>query len=88
MFYTYIIQCADKTYYCGYTTNLKDRVNDHNESTKGAKYTKSRRPTKLVYSEEFDSKSGAMKREAEIKKLSRLQKKSLILLNKHAQHKV
>ena len=77
MYYTYILECADGTYYCGYTNNVAERVKTHNEG-KGAKYTKSRLPVKVIYSEEFKTKSEAMKREAEIKKLSRVMKEALI----------
>lgn len=79
--YTYIVECSDKTYYCGYTTNLKERVSKHNTSKQGAKYTKGRRPVKLVYFERFDSKSEAMIREAKIKKMSKEQKKNLVYNN-------
>jgi putative endonuclease len=77
-YYTYILQCSDSTLYTGWTTDLDKRVLTHNTLKTGAKYTSMRRPVKLVYSEEFESKSMAMKRECEIKKLSRLQKKDLI----------
>lgn len=80
--YTYILECIDKTYYCGYTTDLATRVSDHNFSSQGAKYTKGRRPVKLVYFEKFDSKSQALKREFKIKKMSRLQKLHLVKMFK------
>lgn len=73
MFYTYILECKDGTFYCGYTNNIDERVKTHNEG-KGAKYTKSRLPVKLIYFEEFRTKSEAMKREAAIKKLTREEK--------------
>lgn len=81
MYYTYILECADKSFYCGYTNDLNARVEKHNRG-EGAKYTKSRRPVKLIYSEEFPTKSLAMKRECEIKKLRRSAK--LKLLEEHA----
>ena len=81
MYYTYILECADKSFYCGYTNDLNARVEKHNRG-EGAKYTKSRRPVKLIYSEEFPTKSLAMKRECEIKKLRRSAK--LTLLEEHA----
>jgi len=71
------MECADKTYYTGVTTDLKRREAEHN-GTLGAKYTKARRPVRLVYFEELENRSGAQKREAEIKKLTKLNKKSLI----------
>lgn len=77
MNYTYLLQCADGTLYCGWTNHLKKRVEAHNAG-KGAKYTRSRRPVALVYYEEFDTKAEAMRREAAIKKLSRSQKLMLI----------
>ena len=76
-YYVYIVECSDGTYYCGYTNKLEERVKEHNYSKTGAKYTKARRPVKLVYSERLSTKSKAMKREYEIKKLTRKQKKEL-----------
>lgn len=81
-YYVYIVECSDSTYYCGYTTNLDDRIKDHNYSKTGAKYTKSRRPVKLIYAEELRSKTQAMKREIEIKKLRRRAKEILVMSNK------
>ena len=76
--YIYIVECADKTLYTGYTNNLQKRMETHNAG-KGAKYTKTRLPVKLVYSEEFDDKESAMKREWFIKnRLSRADKLELI----------
>lgn len=76
--YVYILECADKTYYTGYTTNVERRLRVHNEG-KGAKYTKYRRPCKIVYYESFSDKSLAMRREYQIKQLSRKEKKELIV---------
>ena len=76
-YYTYILKCADDTLYCGYTDDVKKRLDVHN-SGKGAKYTKSRLPVEVVYEESFATKSEAMKRECEIKKLSREDKMKLI----------
>jgi putative endonuclease len=78
MYFVYILQCHDSTLYTGVTTDLARRVKEHNSSALGAKYTKSRRPCKLVYSKEFDSRSAAQKAEARIKKLPRSQKLSII----------
>ncbi|MBF9297405.1 MULTISPECIES: GIY-YIG nuclease family protein [Mammaliicoccus] len=75
--YTYILECKDQTLYTGYTTDLDRRLKVHNEG-KGAKYTKVRRPVKLVYHETFDNKSEALKREYALKQLSRKQKLALI----------
>ncbi len=78
-YYVYIVECSDGTYYTGYTRNISRRINEHNYSIKkAAKYTRSRRPVKLVYSEVHNSVSSALKREYQIKKLSRKQKKDLI----------
>ncbi|WP_027089205.1 GIY-YIG nuclease family protein [Thomasclavelia saccharogumia] len=79
--YVYIIKCADNTYYTGWTTNIEKRIIVHN-SGKGAKYTKSRRPVNLVYFEELENKSLALKREHAIKQLTRKQKEDLIKLAK------
>ncbi|MFR7592211.1 MAG: GIY-YIG nuclease family protein [Longibaculum sp.] len=77
MNYTYILQCCDKSFYTGWTNNLEKRLLTHNKG-KGAKYTKARLPVELVYYEEFETKSQAMKREWEIKQLTHLQKQELI----------
>ena len=75
--YTYILRCADGTYYCGWTNNLDRRLKAHNEG-KGAKYTRPRRPVELVYYESFSTKTEAMRREYEIKQLPRTKKEELI----------
>ena len=77
MTYTYIVKCKDDSLYTGYTTDIKNRINNHN-SGKGAIYTKGRRPVELVYFETFESKSEALKREIAIKKLPRSKKEQLI----------
>ncbi|MCF7835769.1 MAG: GIY-YIG nuclease family protein [Candidatus Marinimicrobia bacterium] len=78
MHYIYILECADKTLYTGYTNNLEKRLKAHNETKQGAHYTKIRRPVKLVYFEEFKTLKEARQRENEIKSWSREQKLSLI----------
>lgn len=78
MYYLYIVKCADSTFYTGITTDLKRRVGEHNDSKLGAKYTKARRPVKLVYSKKFKNKSLATKEEMRIKKLTRKEKLDLI----------
>ena len=65
-YFVYILECSDKTLYTGYTNDLDKRLDAHN-SGKGAKYTKNRLPVKLIYSEEYDTKSKAMSREWHIK---------------------
>lgn len=77
MNYTYIIECKDKTFYTGWTNHLQKRIKAHNDG-KGAKYTKSRLPVRLVYYEVYETKQEAMKREYAIKQLTREQKKKLI----------
>ena len=77
-FYVYILECADKTLYTGYTNDLEKRLKAHNEG-KGAKYTKNRLPVKIVYHEEFDDKKEAMSREWFIKhRMTREEKVKLI----------
>lgn len=77
MYYIYILKCADKTLYTGSTNDLEKRVAAHNGAKSGAKYTRARRPVKLVYSEKFRTKSKAMKREWEIKQMDRKEKLEL-----------
>ena len=74
--YVYIVECSDGTFYTGWTTDVEKRVAKHN-AKKGAKYTRSRLPVKLAY-EEAETKQQAMRREAEIKRLSRQAKQQLI----------
>jgi putative endonuclease len=76
-FYCYILECADGTYYTGWTTDPPRREKQHNAG-KGARYTSTRRPVKLVYTEELPDKISALKRELAIKSLKREQKKKLI----------
>ena len=75
--YTYILQCSDGTLYTGWTNSLEERIAAHNAG-KGAKYTKNRRPVRLVHVEVFPTKEEAMRREAAIKRLTRAQKKRLL----------
>lgn len=79
MWYVYILECSDSTLYTGITNNLKRRVAEHNNSKLGAKYTRARRPVKLVYSSEFKTRSEAQIEECRIKRLTRGGKKKLIL---------
>ncbi len=71
--YMYVVECADGTLYTGYTTDVDKRIKTHN-SGKGAKYTRSRLPVKLIYQESFDSKEAAMSAEAYFKQKTRQQK--------------
>lgn len=80
MHYVYILRCKDGTLYTGWTLDLEKRLESHNAG-RGAKYTKPRLPVELVYFEEVTSKSAALKREAELKKLTRKEKLELIEKN-------
>ncbi|MCC7117174.1 MAG: GIY-YIG nuclease family protein [Anaerolineales bacterium] len=75
--FCYILECADGTYYTGWTTDPDRRVKQHNAG-KGARYTKTRRPVKLVYLEPQPDKITALKRERAIKALRRKQKMILV----------
>lgn len=77
MNYTYILECSDGSLYTGWTNDIEKRLEAHNAG-KGAKYTKSRRPVRLVYLEEFETKEDAMRREYWIKKMKRDEKIKLI----------
>lgn len=79
-YYFYLARCADNTLYAGSCKDTAERETKHN-SGNGAKYTRSRRPVRIVYREEFDSLSQALKREAEVKKLSREKKEELLQQN-------
>lgn len=76
--FVYIIECSDKSLYTGITVDLERRINEHNSSSKGAKYTRSRRPVHMVYFEMHENRSKATKREIEIKNLSKKEKLNLI----------
>ena len=89
MYYLYILKCKDGTLYSGITVDLERRINEHNGLSKhglpteasakaGAKYTKSRRPVKLVYTKRFKDRSTALKAEYKVKLLSRGEKLKLI----------
>ncbi|MCF0123403.1 MAG: GIY-YIG nuclease family protein [Ruminiclostridium sp.] len=75
--YTYILRCADGTYYTGWTNDLDRRLAAHNAGT-ASKYTRARRPVTLVYHESFPTKEEAMRREWQIKQLTRTQKEALM----------
>jgi hypothetical protein len=78
MNYVYILRCADRSLYTGWTNDLEKRVKTHNAG-KGAKYTKTRLPVELVYYEEYEEKGEALSREFSIKKLKKTSKEKLIL---------
>ncbi len=77
MNYTYLLECADHTLYCGWTNDLSRRIKAHNRGI-GSRYTRSRLPVRLVYCEAFETRGEAMRREAAIKRLTREEKKALI----------
>jgi len=74
----YILECSDKTFYTGITNDISNRLRKHNEG-KASRYTRSRRPVKLVYKEDLNDRGTALRRELEIKSLSRAKKEALIL---------
>ncbi|MBV5279413.1 MAG: GIY-YIG nuclease family protein [Campylobacteraceae bacterium] len=74
-----MLRCNDNTLYTGIARNLDKRLEEHNTSAKGAKYTKSRRPVSLVYNEVCEDKSTALKREIAIKKMKKILKEGLLL---------
>jgi putative endonuclease len=76
--FLYILRCADDTLYVGVTTNMSRRLNEHNTSNKGAKYTKHRRPVKLVYHTQYEDRSSAQKAEYKFRKLTRKRKEEII----------
>ena len=78
MYHLYILECKDKTLYTGITVDLARRLREHNTSKLGAKYTRARRPVKLVYSKKFRNRSLASRAESKIKKLTREEKIRLI----------
>jgi putative endonuclease len=76
-FYCYIVECADGSFYTGWSTDPQRRVHEHNHTIKGARYTRQRRPVRLVYVEPQADRSTAMRRELELKNMSRAQKQKL-----------
>ena len=84
MNYVYIVECSDGTFYTGWTNNLEKRIAMHSNGL-GAKYTKGRGPVKLMHYEEFEDKKDAMKREYEIKQLTR--KAKIMLIKKNNEHR-
>lgn len=78
MYYLYILRCADDSLYTGITTDLARRVEEHNKSALGAKYTRARRPVTLVYSKKFRTRVTASRAEYRTKQLTREQKLALI----------
>ncbi len=83
MYFTYILECRDKTFYVGSTNDLEKRLHKHNHLKSGAHYTKIRRPVILKYREEFETYSESRAKEGELKRLSRAQKIELIKNHKN-----
>ncbi len=78
-YYFYIARCSDNSLYCGQTNNLETRIKEHNSSkNRGAKYTRIRKPVKLIYSEECSTLQQAMKREWQVKKWAKAKKEALV----------
>jgi putative endonuclease len=77
MWYVYILECSDNSFYTGHTDNLSERVERHN-SGRGSSHTAARLPVKLVWHEVYEDKKTAIKRENQIKKWSRAKKLALI----------
>lgn len=78
MWYVYMVRCNDNTLYTGITNDLEKRIIDHNTSKAWAKYTKGRRPVKLVRSKKVKDKSMAAKREYAIKQMKKSEKELLV----------
>lgn len=76
--FVYMLRCADGSLYTGVTTDITRRIEQHNSTRQGAKYTRQRRPVSLVYCEEFLGRAAAQKRECEIKKLDKRSKEAMI----------
>ena len=81
--FIYMVQCADNSLYTGVSTDLLRRIEEHNSSPNGAKYTKPRRPVRLVYFEQSKSRSEACKRECELKSLTPTNKRQLVTDAQH-----
>ena len=76
--FVYIVECADGTLYTGITTDIDRRLLEHNYGSRSAKYTRSRRPVKLIWHIEVENRSQASKKEARIKKMTRANKLEMI----------
>jgi putative endonuclease len=79
----YIVECSDGTYYTGITNDIQRRILEHNYGSKSAKYTRSRRPVRLIYSESVCDRSAASRREYKIKKMKRPEKGLLVESDKN-----
>ena len=89
MYFIYLVRCKDDTLYCGQTKNLEKRIKEHNcSNVRGARYTKWRRPVRLVYFEEVVTISEALKREYNIKELTKQKKELLVLSMKETKNMI
>jgi putative endonuclease len=79
-YFCYILECSDGTYYTGWTTDPQRRLRQHNAG-RGARYTRARRPVRLVYQEELPDRGSAMRREHSIKKLGKVRKEKLVKIS-------
>lgn len=79
MYYLYLLRCSDNSLYCGQTKDLDRRIKEHNGDNSISKYTRARRPVKLVYFEKYRTLSKVLKREFEIKKMPKIQKEKMII---------
>jgi len=75
--FVYLLRCRDHTLYCGITTDLGRRLDQHNRGRAGAKYTRARRPVSLVYAQEFPDRASAARFEYRLKQLDRAEKLAL-----------
>jgi len=82
MYFLYLIRCSDNSIYCGQTKDLERRIKEHNDSNSKSKYTRTRRPVKLLYFEKYETISEALKRESKIKKMKKIEKEALIKANR------
>ncbi len=78
VWWVYFLRCNDNSLYAGVTTDIHRRIEEHNNSKLGAKYTRAKRPVKLVYLEEANNKSKACQREYQIRHLTKLKKEQLV----------
>ncbi|HID01617.1 MAG TPA: GIY-YIG nuclease family protein [Desulfobacterales bacterium] len=76
--FVYLLRCSDTSLYTGITTNISQRLHEHNHNDKGAKYTRGRRPVILVYTEKLSSRSEASKREYQIKQMKKSAKEQMV----------
>lgn len=74
----YVLLCSDGSYYAGVTTDVDRRLHEHNNTRRGAKYTRTRRPTRIILLEPHPSRSSAMKAESKFKRLTRKQKEERV----------